>query len=257
MAARVALTQGLRQLAISPIAFTVSSKYTTNLPVLLKAGGGSLSFARSFSKPSDEVSSEPNTESEPTLVVDQKDASKMRNRVIPVETSMKYLKSKGKYHVYCLSYMKSIIKICFLRLFNNLWFRTCMGKIPQKFQGPVCSRDKKNLHSKFTVLRKTEKFNTSKLSFSLETRKIKYWESLPNMQRWVLDTWLQKCWVIKAVHFAIQWSYSANTVRWKSTFLYFFTFQFTKYSVFPGKLAYVKQNKGNYLWQLQKLKITV
>ncbi|XP_057370881.1 small ribosomal subunit protein mS40-like [Daphnia carinata] len=94
MAARVILSQGLRQLAISPIAFTMPSKYTTNLPVLLKAGGN-LSFARSFSEPNDEVASEPNPESDPSLVVDQKDASKMRNRVIPVEISMKYLKSKG------------------------------------------------------------------------------------------------------------------------------------------------------------------
>lgn len=153
MAARILISQAFRHLSISPKVFTVPSKYTTNVPVLLKVEGGSLSFARSFSKPSEEIASEPNPVSDPDLVVDQKDASKMRNRVIPVEMGMKYLKSKGNHSkiYYQLPQMERLINY-FLRLYNNLWFGTCMGKIPKKFQGPVCSGDKKDLHSKLVVL---------------------------------------------------------------------------------------------------------
>jgi len=98
MTARILLSRCVNRLTLKQSVFTVSSKYISNLPVLLKIEGIHLSFARSFAAtPSDEVSTNLNPEE---LIVDEKNAPKMRNRIIPVETSMKYLKSKGKY-LYC------------------------------------------------------------------------------------------------------------------------------------------------------------
>jgi hypothetical protein len=63
--------------------------------MLLKIEGIRSTFARSFAVTS---SGEESTELNPEeLIVDEKNASKMRNRLIPVETSIKYLKSQGKY----------------------------------------------------------------------------------------------------------------------------------------------------------------
>ncbi|XP_046445522.1 28S ribosomal protein S18b, mitochondrial-like [Daphnia pulex] len=93
MTARFVLSRCFSRLTLKQSVFTVPSKYVNNLPMLLKTEGIQLSFARSFAETtSDEVSTNSNPEE---LIVDEKNASKMRNRAIPVETSMKYLKSKG------------------------------------------------------------------------------------------------------------------------------------------------------------------
>lgn len=95
MTARIVLSRCFSRLTLKQSVFTVPSKYVSNLPMLLKTEGIQLSFARSFAETtSDEGSTNSNPEE---LIVDEKNASKMRNRAIPVETSMKYLKSKGKY----------------------------------------------------------------------------------------------------------------------------------------------------------------
>ncbi len=96
MAARVALSQCLRQLAMRPSAFIAFSKSNSN-SVLLKFEGNRLTFAQSFSKTSEENPAESSEEADPNVVVDAKEASKMRSRIIPVEVSMRYLKSNGKY----------------------------------------------------------------------------------------------------------------------------------------------------------------
>ncbi len=93
MTARIVLSRCFSRLTLKQSVFTVPSKYVSNLPMLLKTEGIQLSFARSFAETPSEVSTNSNPEE---LIVDEKMASKMRNRIIPVETSMKYLKSKGK-----------------------------------------------------------------------------------------------------------------------------------------------------------------
>ena len=77
--------------------------------MLLKIEGSRLSFARSFATdelPSEEV--DPNA----AVVIDEKEASKMRTRIIPVEVSMRYLKSKGKFSTEVIKYVINNKEIC-------------------------------------------------------------------------------------------------------------------------------------------------
>lgn len=96
MASRV-ITQCLRHIAKRPSVFTTTPKYIRSLP-LLKVEGIYSPFTHSFSKSADESVAETDAGLDPNAVpvIDAKEASKMRTRVIPVEVSMKYLKSKGK-----------------------------------------------------------------------------------------------------------------------------------------------------------------
>lgn len=97
MASRV-ISQCFRHITRKPSVFTVTSKYINTLP-LLKVEPIHQSFTRCFSKPVDNSVAETDAEVDPDAVpvIDAKEASKMRTRIIPVEVSMKYLKSKGKY----------------------------------------------------------------------------------------------------------------------------------------------------------------
>ena len=70
--------------------------------MLLKIEGSRLSFARSFA--TDEVPSE-EVDPNAAVVIDEKEASKMRTRIIPVEVSMRYLKSKGKFSTEVIKYV--------------------------------------------------------------------------------------------------------------------------------------------------------
>lgn len=98
MASRVVLSHGLRQLVTRPSAFTVPPKYSGNVSLLLsKTEKTRFSFTHIFSKSTDAAVAETDGEVNPDAppVVDIKEAAKMRTRTIPVEVSMKYLKSNG------------------------------------------------------------------------------------------------------------------------------------------------------------------
>ena len=77
--------------------------------MLLKIEGSRLSFARSFA--TDEVPSE-EVDPNAAVVIDEKEASKMRTRIIPVEVSMRYLKSKGKFSTEVIKYVINNKGIC-------------------------------------------------------------------------------------------------------------------------------------------------
>ena len=109
MATRVVLSQCLRQFAARSPSFLALPKFYSSGSMLLKIEGSRLSFARSFATdelPSEEV--DPNA----AVVIDEKEASKMRTRIIPVEVSMRYLKSKGKFSTEVIKYVINNKGIC-------------------------------------------------------------------------------------------------------------------------------------------------
>ena len=149
MTTTIVLSRCFSLLALRQSVYTASPKYVNNSRMLLTTEGTRSSFARSFAvTPNDETSPESNPEE---LIVDQKNASKMRSRIIPVETSMKYLKSKGKYcYIFkFLRHLSLMIYFILLRLLINLWGRSCLGEVSQKFQGSVCTQNKEDLYCKF------------------------------------------------------------------------------------------------------------
>ena len=122
MTTTIVLSRCFSLLALRQSVLTASQKYVNNSPMLLTTKGTRSSFARSFAvTPNDETSPESNPEE---LIVDQKNASKMRNRIIPVETSMKYLKSKGKY-----SYIFKFLRHLSLMIYFIKATHQPMGKI--------------------------------------------------------------------------------------------------------------------------------
>lgn len=85
----------VRQLAIRPSAFLASPKCINNISPLLLIEKSKLSFSRSFANAKEESETESGDAELKAEEVDAKTASKLRTRVIPVEVSMKYLKSNG------------------------------------------------------------------------------------------------------------------------------------------------------------------
>lgn len=97
MATRVIISQCFRGLALRSSVVSVPPKYSSLRLNQSKVEGTRLVLVRNYSKASEEVAADSNPEVDPkdVPIIDEKEASKMRTRVIPVEVSARYLKSNG------------------------------------------------------------------------------------------------------------------------------------------------------------------